>query len=375
MSKKTIILSSLLALLIFSLSITCTASNYLMVANEQEQSNQFKFTFNGTNPIEGSLAIENKDKVKDLYLQLYGVDGMTGNNGNSFFKTLDQEQTKIGKWLTFEENDIQVKPGETKLVRFKILVPEKTLPGFYVGGISIVENPPKEILGSGTEQSQNFGAKIQTRIVKKVFLSIPGEKITKYAVSDLQFIKSSSHYSFQFSVENQGNSLLSGNGRIEIRDEQNNVVNIPVKIANIMENEMFNGDIYWNNPPAWGRFTARLSLELSEYDPFKEQYSVIETVTKQTSFIVTDFPSVYPYIYASASFLLLLIIIILISVISNYNYKKHCIEYVTIENDTINSVAEKFGMKWKKLADINRIKAPYGLTAGTKILVRPKNNG
>ena len=42
------------------------------------------------------------------------------------------------------------------------------------------------------------------------------------------------------------------------------------------------------------------------------------------------------------------------------------------EGETTESIAEKFGMSWKKLVKTNKLKPPYSLKHGQKILVLEK---
>ncbi len=343
---------------------------YNIQGNDQEKPGQFKFTYSGQNPIEGSLTITNLNEEGELYMILGSVDGITNSTGSYSFKTADQEQTKIGKWLVFEEDKVLIKPLEKKIVRFKIDLPENITPGFYIGGISFQASNPPSPETAAENSSQGFSAKVQTRLLKKVFLNVPGEKITKYSLDNLTYNRTDSSQKFAFSIKNEGNSLLAANGQIEVKDQGNYLYNIPVKITGIMENETFKGDLNWNNPPKWGNFTATLNLEITEYDPFAEKYVVVEKVQKEVHFILTDFPSIYPYIAVG----ILLIFLLLVIIIEKILYRRGCIEYIVLENETIKSIAEKFGMNWKKLVSINHIKAPYELPAGKKILVRPKKN-
>ena len=49
--------------------------------------------------------------------------------------------------------------------------------------------------------------------------------------------------------------------------------------------------------------------------------------------------------------------------------KKRTIVYEVKKGDTLQSVAVKFGIAWKVLADTNNIKEPYAMKIGQKLKV------
>ena len=49
-------------------------------------------------------------------------------------------------------------------------------------------------------------------------------------------------------------------------------------------------------------------------------------------------------------------------------------KYTVVSGDTIQSIADSVGMEWKKLAKVNKLKAPYILTINQIVLIPELNN-
>jgi hypothetical protein len=369
MKKYIASISVLIIGLILQIDCVFAAHSYGMALNDSPDPSKFEFTYDWKTPLGGSITLTNYEKNDPVRIFMAGVDGLINDTGEFYYKTLDQDQTKIGKWMEFEEADVTLQPGEEKVIRFRFNIPDKVMPGYYVGAISSQELVTEEAKTAETG-NQVFGAKVQTRRVKQVMLNIPGEKISKYNLGELTSKRVGKDREFSFTIANEGNSLLAGKGTLEISDETGLVNIIPINISGIMEGDDFNGIYRWPNTPEWGKFSATLKLEISEYDPFTETYSVLEKTDRKTTFQHTNYPSMLPYAYGIIAFILLLFALVL----KSYLYRRGCIEYIVQPSETIKSIADKNGMNWKKLVKINHIKPPYELSAGTKILVRPAHH-
>jgi len=48
--------------------------------------------------------------------------------------------------------------------------------------------------------------------------------------------------------------------------------------------------------------------------------------------------------------------------------------YEVQSGDTLSSVGAKFGVDWKKIAEVNNLSAPYDLKVGDKLIIPPKGS-
>lgn len=365
MSKKLIVVAALLSILTFS--GTTSASLFGVKLDPENKLSSFEFSYDGGNVIEGEVTIVNMEKDTPVSVRLSGTDAKINTTGNFYYKSSDEEQTKIGKWLTVEEPITEVQAGESAQVKFKIELPEKITPGIYAGGISAEE----VTAAKKTTASEGFSATVKTRIIKKILLNVEGEVISKFNFNSYAFKENKSNKIFYFNIENEGNTLLAAEGQIDIKNSNGSIVDtIPVSAKGILQEESFNGAYNWADYPQWGKYEATITMVISEYDPFTETYTQLETVSDSVSFELTNYPSIMPYIYGIIAFLILLILWI----IKKKLYLSKCVEYITKEDDTIQSIANETGMNWKKMVKINHIKPPYDVQPGMKLLIRPKKN-
>jgi WxL Interacting Protein, peptidoglycan binding domain/LysM domain len=365
MKKKYILVGIMLAIIFAFVNIS-HASKFGMKIDEASQIRNFEFSYNGQNKIEGSVLLVNMEKDKTVKVVLSGVDGKTNSKGNIYYKESKEEQTKIGKWLIPETPLVVLEPNETKKVQFEILVPEKITPGIYAGGISA-----GELIGEEEDLTQNFSAKVRTRVIKEILLKIKGESITKFDFNSYEFTNIRGKKELNFQIVNQGNTLIAATGEIQIKGNDGELIDsFPINAKGLLQDEIFKGNYQWTNAPQWGDYTAEIQLKVSEYNPFEETFAQVDQVSETLEIKLSDYPSLLPYLYG----LIGLILIFLFFFIKKKLYISKCVEYIATEEDTIQSISDKNGMNWKKLVKINNIKPPYDIHPDMKLLIRPKKD-
>ncbi len=333
---------------------------------------QYEFTYDGKTTLESTLLLRNGEREKETVVRLSAVDAQTNNQGDLFYKENGQPQSKIGTWVKFDQTEVRLPPKGEARVHFVITLPDKITPGIYAGGLTAEDITDVQTTSEAgkTDSSSGFSVIMKARLLKPILINVPGEKVSKFQSGELTFNQKSNPKTLLFDIQNQGNTLLAAKGTLEIKNGETTVKVFPIDAKGILAEDTFHGQYEWREAPAWGNFTAQLSLDVSAYDPFTETYTQLGNVKKDVSISLTSYNSLLPYLYG----LLALILLIVVIVVKNYLYKAKCVPYTILANDTLNSVAEKFGMGWKKLASINKIKAPYQLKTGTKILVRAKDD-
>lgn len=365
--KKSIIISSLLASILLGAPLALAVNQYsVKIGSDNTNIKQYEFLFDGKTPPNDQITVKNLEPDKEITLLISPVDARTNNLGKLYFKDREEKQSTVGVWTVIQEPEVRLKPLEEKTVNLKIQLPEKITPGIYVGGLSIEDITPSTIV----TEKKNFSAQVKTRLIKKIYLQIPGEKFSKFEFGQFAYQSENRNNNFIFQINNQGNTMLAARGKIEINGGAGYKSVIPVDAPGILQMETFNGVFVWQNKPEWGDYTARLDLEVSEYDPINETFVKIGNVNKEISLKLTNYRALLPY----AATLIGLIVILLIYFIEKKIYLSKCVPYTVQEGETIMSISEKFLMNWKKLAKINKIKPPYELKAGNSILVRAIKN-
>jgi hypothetical protein len=67
---------------------------------------------------------------------LYGADETIDPEGKVSYKTLDQEQNMVGRWITFDSDKVTVGPNNKQKIRFKVTVPSGIPLSEYDGGVA-----------------------------------------------------------------------------------------------------------------------------------------------------------------------------------------------------------------------------------------------
>jgi LysM repeat protein len=351
--KHKIILGLMLALLIPQLA--------LAQVSFRRESGQDSMTFDmipGQELTHSIYAMNLSDEVKTV--SLFATDGVITPTGTFTSTSKYDKQTHTGKWIKFEEPMITLEPKSEKLVKFTISVSDDATPGSYAGGISIEPVNPAVTL-------KLTGAITTTRVVVPLYVNIKGVKITKFALDSLTHQYNHGHV-FSFNMRNEGNTILKAQGEIEIRNITGETFNLPVSDITLLKDSAQNTTVNWDSMPLWGIFTATAKLKVTEFDIANNTYSLVENVEKSVTFTVIP----WTIILWVAGLVILLLAVVIVRKIMAKSYLKKCVSYQVVEGETLMSIAKKAGADWKKVAKINKIKAPYEVTKGQKILVPPK---
>ncbi len=77
-----------------------------------------------------------------LKFSLYGSDGTQTAQGSFALKTKGEKALEVGKWITFDDKELTLNPGEYKKVKFHVTVPGDATEGTYSGGVSAEKTRP-----------------------------------------------------------------------------------------------------------------------------------------------------------------------------------------------------------------------------------------
>lgn len=368
---KTLSLFLFIALLLPFETIFAKSFAVKVDPNENKKSS-YSFEYQEGKILSDQITITNSDKAEETNeestYQVYGVDGITNSLGQSVFKSLDDKQTNLGSWVEFETPTFTLKPGEKKTVTFKINIPENVIPGYYTGGISVQEINNQKFKGE-EGQKQAFGATVSTRIIHRVYVNIPGEISINGDINNFKFQSLNKSNFFTLNAENTGNTVLKAEGKITLTGgiTQKEAFEIPINIAYLNAGEKVETKI--SIPKEfnyYGKFQANLDLKIFSFDPFNNVTTDFKEIHLNTSFKLIP----WDQIFLGLEILALIIILIIAFITNKILYIKKCEPYTVQAGDTINNLAKKHNMSWRKLARINKLKAPYELTPGQSILVK-----
>jgi hypothetical protein len=119
---------------------------------------------------------------------------------------------EISDWITLDKNEIFIPAGGEATLSFVLTVPETASPGSHFGGVIVSVEPP---------EIRDSGASIGYEVANIVSIRIAGEandsaRIRQFATS--QFIYGSTKVDFEARIENEGNTLVTPIGPLEINN-------------------------------------------------------------------------------------------------------------------------------------------------------------
>jgi hypothetical protein len=296
--------------------------------------------------------------------------------------------------------EVVLPPRSNKEVPFSIRVPGGMAPGGYDGCIVVEE-------ADGRAGNQG-GIQIRFRTGLRVSVTVPGTIISK--LRDAGFL-----------VRSQ-KAPGERRGKIFLQSRQKNEGNVPVNANLIVETSSIlgtgkkqmetrftvpKGEITdWNfevEPPFWGGFyKAKRSITYNELtqdiddtkiagdpsgsllaaslfgDLSAEAAPFGQKKVIKTSNLYYFVPPSMVALFAESSIFSLLLFAGFLFWLSWQRRKwveRSWVPYEISAREDIRVIAEKHNVSWKILARENRLKAPYSLEPGQKLIVPPKNDG
>ena len=350
--------------------------------NVQYSDSWFIYTLDLGESKDDALLVSNTTEEEQT-VKLYAVDSVASNQGNFALEAEDAARVGIGSWIALSETLLTLQPGESREVPFTITIPQTADVGEHSGGIIIQKADKNQVEGTG--------ASIVTRIGIRVYETVPGTIVRQLAITDFTVERAADTQAFTISLtaENRSNVTLKptaelvvgGWGKTSYADlRQINYDTLAgfFKRQQPFPVQFFSGDVQsrdwqllreqtvttrWDWPkPVFGHynFSARLTYE-GENGPVRV---VSETIS------VWVIP--WPVVGVLAG---LLGVIVVLLVFQNLRHSgRRWQAYVVSATDSsqgIAGLAQRGKVSWKKIAKINKLKKPYTIQPGQKLLVPP----
>jgi len=338
--------------------------------------NQSWFVFN-KNPGE---SIEDIATIKNFgdeaaTVQIYPVDATTSQSGSFILKFEHEDQDGIGEWTTMSSTSIQVKPGERIDVPFIINVPKELSPGQYIGGIVIEYGPKKtgepEASCAGQTNCGQSTVSVKTRIGSRIYLSIPGKAKEDIQINDFRYFTSlSGQPRFKFTIENNGNVTYQPQAEITIRDGSGKIYDSFIhSLGNSMPGTTVEPIVNWEKTrPLLADFTATAKVTFPKRFAVAGEALHGTAITKTVNFWIVP----WSHIFIFTVFAVFAAMLCFLHTMRVRKALANSESYQVGAEDDLMSLAKKLKVSWKSIARLNKLKAPYSLRKGTKILI-PKH--
>jgi len=349
-----------------------------------ERTNGSKLFFDGVDAGEkrtGTLSLSLIHDVPAIFTIQF-IDNMGRNISSANIDERGAEFFSFENWIKLNvESPIFLNGLETLEIPYEINVPEGALPGDYTGlfiaavthyGDKAIEI--KESLVDGTAESFT-GTKINIGLALDFMLRVSGELNPVLEFDSLDFFveQVTDRFNLNVSYSNKGNVGVIPKGVLTI--------------SNAFGREVYSGDFRF---PVIGPNQSKTSLiKLSTkdfylgygiynvevdlyYDVFSREIGEnLVYVAGKANMRIYSFPWYMFLIFGVLLFGILFLV--LKNSVKRFIYLKKSKEYTIKAKDNLQTVSEKYGVKPDLLIFVNKLKAPYFLTAGEKLLIPLKN--
>lgn len=375
----------LVALPLMTFPLQSSASYNVILSDEN--TGIYSYTLNPGESKTDKITIENLED-KPLTIRVYPADSTKSSQGSFALTDITDEQRTVGKWVLLENGVVEIPAKEKVVVPFTITIPSNVAPGTYGGGLATESVTSKGVSTTGAPVLAT-----KARLVNKLFVKVPGEKIHAPVWEDFVYSKlGGNNHSFTLKFKNTGNTYVMGESKVEIfgfpnaqpsdfeitddmpqelkdqkvRAKYDHTVKFNnVDIVRDTENQITG---YWKLNPLFGSYTAKATVVFYEYDVATGKKINPQTLTKEVTFMVLDFN-------------IILLILLFIGLVGStigahklyrHGQRKNSDSYTVKTGDTLINIAKAKNVSWKTLAKVNKLKAPYEVTPDQKILI-PKS--
>jgi len=362
-------LKILIPVILFSLTPLIANAGYSIRNSNPSvpgQGNIFNFTMQPGDKQQGTVKVINLTS-NPTDIMFYGADAVSSTVSFSASSYNDKQNT-IGKWLIFNPNTITLQPRETRDIPFTIQLPASTPPGIYAGAIAASSLPQ----GTSNAQNNTMGINVLTRIILKVYVTVPGTATFSYEWKDFSFLEDRNPY-LNLTLKNKGNTVINVEGNINIYNNGTTsqpIATIPIELSQIYQGDTITIKKLFDTTLAsniFNNFTAVAKINIGKLDVISGKNTENNTLTKETSFSLNK---IY-LLFGGGAILLLIILVIAFIIIRKRSIIKNATRYTVRANDTLDLISKQTGASWKAIAGLNKLKPPYGLKAG-KIILIPK---
>lgn len=224
---------------------------------------------------EKAVFINSSKTVKDGLV--YAVDAEATSEGGFAPMPKDAPRKDIGSWISLPITSISLPPGRQETVDFTITVPPEAEPGDYAGAV-IVEGAPS-LSTIKTPAGGSVGANIVTRVGARVYVTIPGERIEKFKMSEVSAEWQEDNVLIKFNLENTGNVRLNPGLTIIIREQASKKeitkIDYPPNTFELWPGKKISPPTRWDN--ARGHGQAEIIVTAKQGGQTEERLVAIDT--------------------------------------------------------------------------------------------------
>lgn len=328
----------------------------------------FIHNIKGGETVDDGVLVYNNTK-ESRTVKVDAVDSTIASDGSFSCKQNSEKKTAVGSWIRLSRHEVTVPAESNEQVSFTISAPKDASPGEHGGCITA-----QDTKNMGSQGGK--GIILGFRNAIRVAITVPGELIKKLTITKIEISRNEKgNYTVSPVSHNGGNVSLDVTSRVQLSSIFGR--RSPVKTATypVMAGATTGWAFEFKQPFWGGIYKARTSIayDASTSSGIGDTVRDEQKTRKDTGYFVM-IPTTRALVIEGAALILLICLLVVAWRRRSQRRKarKYTERYTVQEGDTLSAIAERRRTKWKRIARVNKLKAPYVLVAGQMLYV-PKS--
>jgi WxL Interacting Protein, peptidoglycan binding domain len=155
-------------------------------------------------------------------VKLFAADATTGQTSGTVYLTSGEKRHDVGAWVRLPAAQLELGPGETRVVPFTVVVPAGAAVGQHVGGI--VAETAQQATGPKSKGKANVQITVRNLAIVAVQVNVPGPTVSRFSILGVRAGGRKGYQQVLVRMRNAGNVMAKPSGSITIEDSKGNQV-------------------------------------------------------------------------------------------------------------------------------------------------------
>jgi hypothetical protein len=155
-------------------------------------------------------------------VRLFAADATTGQTSGTVYLTSGEKQRDVGAWVRLPARQLELGPGEKRVVPFTVAIPAGASTGQHVGGI--VAETAERATGPKSKGKANVQITVRNLAIVAVQVNVPGHRVSKFSILGVRAGGRKGYQQVFVRMRNDGNVMGKPSGSIVIEDPKGNSV-------------------------------------------------------------------------------------------------------------------------------------------------------
>ena len=197
------------------------------------------------------------DSEQLVVLQLAAVDALTGPRGGASFGLATDDAKHAGTWISLDEAEVSLGPGESARVAFTVTVPGDARNGEHLAGLSVAAVEAEAPVATA-DPGGGASVVIHTRRVVAVQVNLPGATEPELVIDGVRPVASPEGLQLEIDIDHVGSELTTGEGTIVVAGDEE--FERDITIDTFVPGTSIAYPVQWTTDPRQGTSGARVEI-------------------------------------------------------------------------------------------------------------------